>query len=505
MHCQLKQFLPQCATVLLLMLPLATSAAERPLPTVTGPIPVTTDSHPFLASDHQRVPLDLRKFGYVEEEYFISGKANVYEWLAPGPAVVRTPNVPYTTRILVRRPVHAHRFSGNVIVDMLNPSNFMDFQIGWALSHDHFMRRGDAWVGITIKPVSIVAMKNFDSVRYAPLSMVNPLPLDDPRNCASPIALIPGDSSRTTENGLIWDMYSQVGELLRSSSRANPLHKYKVKHVYGFGYSQTGGHLQTYINAIHPLDVQALGRPIYDGYVIGVAGGAFVGLMEINQCSPAPGLSDPRRQIQNVGVPVIRVMSESDYLIGLASRRSDSDTPPDQFRHYEVPGAGHATPAELNFAASIEDNLAAGVPLPPAACDQGPRSRYPLGMVFNAVWQNLDLWVRKGIAPPRAAPIELAGNVPVRDEFGNIKGGVRTPYLDVPTSTWSGVSTGPGFCFLVGNETPFDQARLDALYPSHGNYVGKVVRSTVDLVRDRFLTQADGFKLIVEAAQADVP
>ena len=75
-----------------------------PLPDVTGPLPVTATSYPFGAADHTLVPEDLRKVGYVEDEYLVSGKANVYTWPAPGPAVVRTPNAPYTTRILVRRP-----------------------------------------------------------------------------------------------------------------------------------------------------------------------------------------------------------------------------------------------------------------------------------------------------------------------------------------------------------------------------------------------------------------
>ena len=36
---------------------------------------------------------------------------------------------------------------------------------------------GDAWVGVTGKPISIDALKNFDPVRYGSLSMANPLPL----------------------------------------------------------------------------------------------------------------------------------------------------------------------------------------------------------------------------------------------------------------------------------------------------------------------------------------
>ena len=58
-----------------------------------------------------------------------------------------------------------------------------------------------------------------------------------------------------------------------------------AKHLYGFGYSQTGGYLYDYINAIHPLDVARNGgHPIYDGYIVAVAGAGFVGSVPINQC-----------------------------------------------------------------------------------------------------------------------------------------------------------------------------------------------------------------------------
>jgi hypothetical protein len=128
-----------------------------------GPLPVTADSYPFGAANHQLVPEDLRRQGYVEEEYLVSGKANVYDWPAGGPAVVRTPDAPYTTRVLVRRPANPRRFSGNVVVEMLNPSNLYDLNIGWALMHDQFTRRGDVWVGITAKPIDVVALKTFDT------------------------------------------------------------------------------------------------------------------------------------------------------------------------------------------------------------------------------------------------------------------------------------------------------------------------------------------------------
>src|ERR1700757_2887091 len=75
-----------------------------PIP-LTTLVPVTKDSYPLGAADYLNIPEDLSKVGYLEEEYFVSGLANVYEWSAPGAATVRTPNAPYTTRMLVRRPI----------------------------------------------------------------------------------------------------------------------------------------------------------------------------------------------------------------------------------------------------------------------------------------------------------------------------------------------------------------------------------------------------------------
>jgi hypothetical protein len=478
------------------------AGARTPIPQVTGPLAVTPDSHPFGAADHQLVPQDLRRHGYVEEEYLVSGKANVYEWPAPGPAFVRTANAPYTTRVLVRRPAKHRRFSGNVIVEMLNPSNLFDLNIGWALSHKQFMRNGDVWVGITAKPIAVAALKTFDPGRYGSLSFANPLPLSDPRNCTDIQTVVdpPALRSRSTEDGLIWDIYSQVGAWLRSGAKSNPL-AHRVRHAYGFGYSQTGGYLVDYINAIHPLVVASDGKPIYDAYLVGVAGGAFVGAVPINQCSPAPPVNDPRRQFKDVGVPVIRIMSQSDYLLGIASRRPDGDTAADRFRHYEMAGAAHATPDELYFSATTADIVKAGRPVPPATCNEGPRSRFPSSIHFDAALRNLDLWVRRRVPPPHADPIAVVNGAPVLDQFGNVVGGLRSPFVDVPTSTWFGSSTGASFCFIAGHEVPFDQATLDRLYPTHRAYVRAVVKDVARLVARRFLTVPDGLKLI-RAARA---
>src|ERR1051325_2255918 len=199
MTCNVPRFVAMLATLVAIALPVA---AATPVPHVKGPLPATATSYAFGAADHTMKPEDLKAEGYVEEEFLISGTANVYDWAKLGPATVRVANAPYTTRVLVRRPINRAKFSGIVAVEMLNPSNRFDLNIGWALSHKEFVRKGGAWVGITSKPIAVAALKNFNPDRYKDLNWANPAPLDDPRNCNQ----APADSERTMENGLVWDI-----------------------------------------------------------------------------------------------------------------------------------------------------------------------------------------------------------------------------------------------------------------------------------------------------------
>ena len=50
------------------------ATAAVPTPNVTGPVATSADSYPFLATD-----IDLSKYGYVEQEYFITGEAYRYD------------------------------------------------------------------------------------------------------------------------------------------------------------------------------------------------------------------------------------------------------------------------------------------------------------------------------------------------------------------------------------------------------------------------------------------
>ena len=194
-------------------------------------------------------------------------------------------------------------------------------------------------------------------------------------------------------------------------------------------------------------------------------------------------------------------MSQSDYLSGIAARRPDSDTAPDLYRNYEIAGSAHATPDELNFAAEPADIQKGGRTVPPMSCDEGPRSRFPNWPAFNAILRNLDVWVRTGTPAPQAEPILVVDGKPVLDRFGNVIGGIRSPFVEAPTSTWFGNSTGPSFCRIAGHETPFERSQLKALYPNPEDYARAVTASVSRLVVEGFIIADDGQVLIAEATR----
>ena len=155
-----------CAVVLAAGSPAdAQTAAPTPIPSVRGPVPVTPTSVPYVAANRLIEPIDLASLGYVEEEYVVSGNANVYDWATSGALTVKVPQVPYVTRILVRRPAAAARFSGNAIVEVMHSPFGQDFGVIWGWSYQGMVERGDAWIGVTSFPSAVVALKKFDPAR----------------------------------------------------------------------------------------------------------------------------------------------------------------------------------------------------------------------------------------------------------------------------------------------------------------------------------------------------
>ena len=131
------------------------------VPTPRASVMATSATNrPFLAAARSQQPVDLAARGYAEIELLVRGYGNVHDWAGADSRelVVRHANLPFATRVLVRRPLDAGKFSGRVIVELLNPSGQYDFAPLWGFSFEHFLRRGDVWVGVTVKPAAIATL-----------------------------------------------------------------------------------------------------------------------------------------------------------------------------------------------------------------------------------------------------------------------------------------------------------------------------------------------------------
>lgn len=91
--------------------------------------------------------------------------------------------------------------------------------------------------------------------------------------------------------------------------------------------------------------------------------------------------------------------------------------------------------------------------------------------------------------------MELKDGQVALDEFGNGLGGVRSPYVEVPTARYFTTTAGPGTCRELGHDVKFDWARLDSLYGSYKKYAARVDESIERMVKDRFVTETDAKRL----------
>ena len=482
--------------------------AEQPaLPELGARLPETQASHAFLSSAHLKQPLDLGRYGYVEEEYLISGQARVFDW-PDGAAQKVLAQGPYTTRILIRRPKDPRRFNGTAIVEPFNPSSAVDLPIMWAESHQQMLSDGYAWVGITIKPNTIKALKQFDAARYARVAM--PKPMAAPRCAAGSINSWSQPTTPADETGLAWDMLSQLGRLLKENTPANPLGR-PAERLYMTGQSQTAGYARTYATVFGRTVVDTKGKPLFDAYLYS---GSPPWQVPLHQCMKDLPPGDPQLITPAAGVPIIELFAQGDIGTNIETRRPDADGPNDLFRRYEIAGAAHTDPwEELSFASAedmrrVEAGGAGGGAPDVCTPENVTPSDFPIRYVFNAAWRNLDRWVREGVAPPRAARLELrvkAGEpfnpdaAFVEDALGNARGGVRTPYVDVPTARWVGAQAGAFRCLFRGYKHEFDEKQLGALYKDHGDYVKKVRASAARLEGQRWLTATDAAAIVREA------
>ncbi len=137
-----------------------------------------------------------------------------------------------------------------------------------------------------------------------------------------------------------------------------------------------------------------------------------------------------------------------------------------------------------------------------------PVNAGPHHWLLQSAYHALDAWVRDGTPPPTAAPLQVASTSPVvlvRDAHGNAVGGVRSPQVDTPVATLTGINSGTGFCVLFGNTVPLTTSQLQAIYPSHSAFVAQWTAAVSSALAQGFILPEDASELVAAAAGSTVP
>jgi hypothetical protein len=442
-----------------------TSIAQAvvPTPTVTGPIPSDTPGSPDHNYTFWATDIVLRNYGFVEEEFFFDGAANRYDAAAPGGAVgnvgrcspianIVTPNVPYRSRMRVIRPTDPAKFNGTVVVEWTNVTNGYDTPVWWLKPKAFYLREGYAYVEVSAQNAGLNnspnGLRNWGPIRYGSLNV--------------------NGAGAQTGDVLSYDIFSQAAAAVRNVPAV--LGGLRAQVVIGVGESQSAGRLGVYANAVHSRD------PIYDGIIMS-EGGEII-------CN-------------NGATPVMKVLSETEFA-GQTNEIATLQPDTDKFRMWPVAGMSHSDQYSLlSRAALLQRDLGQ---LAQDTCATPARSRVETRYIYASSADAMNKWIRFGTPPPIADRFVLT-NPPaagvVRDAFGNAIGAIRTAEIDVPVAKEAADT-----CGLGGTHVPFDTPTVNALYPTHSDYVAKVTQAAQTSVAKGFVLAADAQDEIDRASKS---
>ena len=260
------------------------------------------------------------------------------------------------------------------------------------------------------------------------------------------------------------EIIAQVGSLIKSKESANPFAGLTVRKIILAGTSATAGTLVQYLPAHMVFRTPDMQR-IYDGFLPTSNG----------------------QVIRQVDVPLIQVPTLREVREANITMRPDGDAPGDQYRLYEFTGMGHVDSRDNNR-------------LQPNPCKY-PLSTYPMQAYMSIALNYLYQWVDKGVAPPHADRIQKDSAGMVLDERGNPKGGIRSPYVDVPVTKYAvpneaakplisnpsayiakgGEAAAAQMCGLAAYQTDFSKDELKKLYSSKKAYKSQVEKRLTEL------------------------
>jgi hypothetical protein len=415
----------------------------NPGPAITGPIKGGEHGWPFAAYFG-----DMGSVDYVEEEYFLEGDATRYfsegELTNDGLwSLEKGSSSPYKTRILVRKPVFPSDFNGTVVLEWANVSS--GYEIGMGDPPGLYIN-GFVYVMVSAQPVGVAGYEQdpkglvaWDGERYGSLHI--------------------------PDEGVCFDIFTQAAKSVgpnRSSyiNGKDPLAGFEVKKLIGIGGSQSGSRITSYINGVQPLE------QVFDALISTLNAGSSTDFLD-EIAHPAQG-QNGRPVIftkirQDQPLKVFALNSEAESLYYTMVRQPDSDT----FRSWEVAGASHAPTRTMQILSQKTDRD--GLTDTINTYRAGRSSDVNWLYTVDAAIYHTHKWITDGTPPPpgRQMEADLANREYRRDANGNALGGVRLPELEVPIASY-------GLAALGGTTTPFNEAKLLQLYPTHEDYVNKV-------------------------------
>jgi hypothetical protein len=467
----------------------ATGAAPSQVPTPT--VISAPDMGPIASSEAALV----RAAGYAETEFFIDGMASSFTsagafGIDGRLAIQPADRAPYRVRMVVRAPTDASRFNGVVFVEWLNVSGQTEASPNFTLLSPELFRDGYAYVGVGVQSAGINAnmgLKVMNPARYATLNH-------------------PGDS-------FSYDIFSQAAQAVRNPSGLAPLGALtgKVRLLIGDGESQSAGRMVTYVDAVHPT------ANVYDGFFIHSrsASGAALAQADPGSTRQTVALPPAVRIRTDLRVPVFQLQSETDVERFVPARQPDDKL----VRTWEMAGTSHAD----RFLLTDGGQRPVGIDCP----SDDPKTVVPINdgpqtFLLRAALRALRSWMEGGTPPPSGEAMVLQGNTLARDPAtGLVLGGVRSPQVDVPVRTLSGVrgaASGGGFCFLFGRSDPWDGDKdpwdggvadpsptpepvLSKLYPTRSAFLSQFEDALQRGIKGRFLLADDAEEIRAEAMQ----
>jgi hypothetical protein len=353
------------------------------------------------------------------------------------------------------------------------------------------MRSGHIWAMVASQKGAMEEhVKPSNPARYEQLTIDGPPARVSPPNVSEDPELLKAFWVDMLErNRACSNILAQAGMAIRSG--AGPFEG--THHVFLAGHSQTGFVVTNYLREAHHALRGPDGASVYDGYF------------------PAGFPSTP---FQNVGTPLVQMMSDGDVsnpersfsidFSNRAYRRDDSDDAGDPFRLYELAGVPHMG---IRYPPYNSTELWVEQAKPLVRPDMHMNS-LPHNELFNVGLDHLIQWAVNATTPPKAERIVTSSDgFFAKDEHGNTAGGVRCVQMDVPRKHYFAnvpMADGKPASGSVGTEVPFTAEEFAATYRDEADYRSQFESRLAELVADGWLLADDADYMLLDLEPLEV-